>query len=529
LKNNPFYNNFDINQNLLIPKLINKQNQPKMMDKSKSTIEIALNTIKINKQALIFNNSKRGSEKAAEDIAKKLKDNNDLQTLHDDILKALSKPTKQCERLAFCIKRGIAFHHAGLVSKQRELIEDNFRLGNIKIISSTPTLAIGLDLPAFRVIMKDLKRFGNRGMQFIPTLEYKQMIGRAGRPKYDTEGEAISIIQTETEDKEIEKRYIYGEPEDILSKLAAEPALRTYILSLISSEYLRSKKDINNFFSKTFWAFQFGDMDRLFSIIDRMLINLEKWGLIESSNKSKEFLSASEYGTIDYKSTLLGKRIAELYLDPYTANHIIECIENSNESETFALLQMISNTLEMRPLLNVKTSDSELIEECLLQNTLLQKEPSPFDFFYDDFLASIKTALFMQRWIEECDEEFLMETFAIRPGEIRMKLETADWLLYASEEIARIIRKQNFISEIRKLRTRLKYGAKEELLALLRLKNIGRIRARTLYKNGIKDLGDIKEIEFEKLSKLVGKAISEDIKKQVGVKVIENNENLNKY
>jgi helicase len=498
------------------------------MDKSKLTINLAIDTIKINKQALIFNNSKRGAEKTAEDIAKKLNDNINLINLHDEILNSLSKPTKQCERLAFCIKRGIAFHHAGLVSKQRELIEDNFRLGNIKIISSTPTLAIGLDLPAFRVIMKDLKRFGNRGMQFIPVLEYKQMIGRAGRPKYDIEGQAITIALTETEANEIKDRYINGEPEEILSKLAAEPALRTYILSLISSDFLRSKKDLNIFFSKTFWAFQFGDLERLFFIVDKMLLSLEEWGLIESSNKSKEFLSANEFGDVSYKSTLLGKRTAELYLDPYTANHLIECLENVKEIETFSLLQMISNTLEMRPLLNVKNSDMEKIDECLVQNTLLQKEPSQYDFFYDDFLSSIKTALFMQRWIEECDEEFLMEKYNIRPGEIKMKLETADWLLYASEEIARIIRKQNLISEIKKLRTRLKYGAKEELLPLLRLKNIGKIRARLMFRNGIKDLGDVKKIEFEKLSKLIGKKVAEDVKKQVGIEV-KNNVRLEEF
>ena len=499
------------------------------IDKSKIVINLALETIKINKQALIFNNSKRGAEKSAEDIAKKIKDI-DYQDLHDEILNTLSKPTKQCERLAFCVKRGVAFHHAGLVSKQRELIEDNFRKGIIKIISSTPTLAAGLDLPAFRVIMKDLKRFGNRGMQYIPVLEYKQMIGRAGRPKYDKEGEAIDIALTETEAIEIKEKFINGEPEDILSKLAAEPALRTYILSLISSDFLRNKKDIQTFFSKTFWAQQYGDINRLYFIIDKMLLSLEDWGLIESSKNNNEFLSASEYGLTDYKATLLGKRSAELYLDPYTANHLAECIINISKFNTFSFLHAISHTLEMRPLLNVKTSDMEMIEETLIEyeDTLLKQIPSQFDIEYDYFLSSIKTALFMQRWIEECDEDFLMEQFNIRPGEIRMKIETADWLLYASEEIARISRKQNIISEIRKLRTRLKYGAKEELLALLRLKNIGRIRARLLYKNNIKDLNDIKKIEFNKLSTLIGKKLAEDIKQQVGIKIQEE-VNLNKF
>ncbi|MFT4304891.1 MAG: helicase-related protein [Candidatus Woesearchaeota archaeon] len=499
------------------------------LNKTKIVIGLVKDTIKINKQLLIFNNSKRGAEKTAEDIAKKLDDKNELIELHDLILNILQKPTKQCERLAFCIKKGVAFHHAGLVSKQRELIEENFRLGKIKVISSTPTLAMGLDLPAYRVILKDLKRFGNRGMQYIPILEYKQMIGRAGRPKFDKEGEAISIALSESEANEISNRFIFGEPEEILSKLAAEPALRTYILSLISSNFITSKKDIFNFFSKTFWAFQYGDLNKLNFIIDKMLKNLELWGLIQSNN-NKDFLSATEFGVEEYKATLLGKRTAELYVDPYTSNHLVNCLNEVNEIDSFAFLQMISNTLEIRPQLNVKVSDMEMIEEILLQKSdnLLQKEPSQFDIEYEPFLCSIKTALFMQNWIEENDEEFLMEKYGIRPGEIRMKLETADWLLYTCEEILRIIRKHNLISEIRKLRVRLKYGVKEELLPLLRLKNIGRIRARLLYRNNIKDLGDIKKIEFNKLSNLIGKKIAEDIKSQVGIK-INDNVDLNNY
>src|SRR3989338_10123214 len=156
-----------------------------------AALDLALDTIKIGKQALVFANTKRSAEKTAEDIAKKVKtDNKKLIELSESVLKALSRPTKQCERLSNCIKKGIAFHHAGLVAKQRELIEDNFRNGLVKIICSTPTLAYGVDLPAFRSIIKDLRRYGARGLTFIPVLEFLQMSGRAGRPNFDNEGQA---------------------------------------------------------------------------------------------------------------------------------------------------------------------------------------------------------------------------------------------------------------------------------------------------------------------------------------------------
>jgi len=147
------------------------------------SINIALDTIRLNKQALIFANTKNSAEKTAEDIAHNVKtESQKLKELSEEILNALSKPTKQCERLSNCVKKGIAFHHAGLVSKQRELIEDNFRSGLIKIICSTPTLAYGVDLPAFRSIIKDLRRLAQGALHLYLSLNScRCQAGQAGR------------------------------------------------------------------------------------------------------------------------------------------------------------------------------------------------------------------------------------------------------------------------------------------------------------------------------------------------------------
>ena len=93
-------------------------------------IDIVLDTLEKKKQALVFVNTKRGAEKAAEDIAAKIKIDNagyrkELEELSDEILHALPRPTRQCERAARCIKKGIAFHHAGLTQKQKTLIQGN--------------------------------------------------------------------------------------------------------------------------------------------------------------------------------------------------------------------------------------------------------------------------------------------------------------------------------------------------------------------------------------------------------------------
>ncbi len=490
------------------------------------TTDLVLDTLRINKQALVFVSSKRSAEKTAEDIAKKIKLEEkrkiELEQLGEEARTALSKPTKQCERLAYCLKKGIAFHHAGLVQDQKELIEDNFRTGKVKIICCTPTLAAGVDLPSFRTILKDLKRFSSpRGMVWISVLEYEQMAGRSGRPRYDTYGEAIAIASTEKDKEAIYDRYICGTPEEIYSKLAVEPVLRTYVLSLIATEFVTTKQELVDFFSKTFWAYQFEDMGKLGSIIDKMLDMLEEFEFIRTTDtKTDEFRSASEMAEGRIIATIVGKRVAELYLDPLTAHQIITCLKRAPDRPVreFSFLHMVSLRLEMRPLLRVKTKEWDTIQQQLPEylDCLLEDEPSLYDPDYEDFINAFKTALFFRDWMDEKEEEQLLEKHDIRPGEIRVKLDLADWLLYAAEELARLMHYQPILKEISKTRFRLKYGVREELLPLLKLEGIGRVRARKLFNNKIHDIRDVKAADIMALSQLIGPGIARSVKQQVG-------------
>jgi len=462
---------------------------------------------------LVFVNTKNSAEAEAERISRKIKlkekDKKVLEELSQKVLTTLDRPTKQCQRLALCVRNGVAFHHAGLHSAQRELVEDNFKKGIIKIICATPTLAYGVNLPAFRVVVRDLKRFSApRGMNWIPVLEFLQFCGRAGRPDFnDKFGEAICLSQTESERARIVDNYIDGEPEEILSKLAVEPVLRTYILSLIATEYANTNDELMKFFGKTFYAYQFKDIRKLKGIITRILKNLKQW----------EFITISD----DYlEATLLGTRVSQLYLDPYTAHYLITCLKRAKDKmlRPFSFLQMVSYTLELRPLLTVRVREYEHTEEkaAEYQSSLLSLEPSMFEPEYEEYLKSIKTALFFNDWIDEKDEELLLEQYNIRPGETRVKLDLADWLLYSSEELSKLTKMHGLIKELAKIRVRLKYGAKEELLPLLRLRMIGRARARKMYNNKIKTIEDVKKADITKLTQLIGKQISLSIKKQVG-------------
>ncbi|HLC59826.1 MAG TPA: helicase-related protein [Candidatus Nanoarchaeia archaeon] len=496
-----------------------------------AVLNIAIDTIRIGKQAIVFVNTKKSAEKTAEDISKKMKKDEALSVIADDALNTLSRPTKQCERLSYCLQKGIAFHHAGLTQKQKEIIEDNFRKGMVKIICCTPTLAYGVDLPAFRSIIKDLKRFTVHGLSWIPVLDYMQMSGRAGRPNYDSEGQSIAIALTNSEKEKIQEKYVNGLPEDIYSKLAVEPVLRTYVLSLISANFITTKKELFDFFDKTFYAYQFKDLRRLHATIIKVIDLLDEWEFILRSG-SNDFAGADELDDEKFKTTLIGKRVAELYIDPLTAYFMISCLRNASDKklDAFSFLQMISHTLEIRPMLKVGLREHEKIQEQMLElsDYLLEDEPSMYEQEYEDFLNSIKTGLMFNQWINEQDEEFLLEEYNVRPGELRAKIDIADWLLYSTEELAKLLHFQSVLKEIVKLRLRLKYGVKEELLTLIRLENIGRVRARILFRNRIKDIHDLKNADLATLTQLLGEKTALGIKKQIGQEQLETPENKRK-
>lgn len=493
-------------------------------------VNIALDTIGIGKQALVFVNTKRGAEKSAEDVAAKIKFDEHkaedrkrmekLEQLSGQVLEVLSRPTTQCQRLAKCVKKGIAFHHAGLAHEQKSLVEDAFRQNIIQIICCTPTLAAGVDLPAFRAIIRDLKRYGLHGMNWIQVLEYEQMAGRCGRPKYDKYGEAIAVAATKKEKEKIEEIYLNGDVEEIYSKLAVEPVLRTYVLSLIASEFVSTEEELFAFFEKTFWAHQFEDMKKLEKIIRKMIKLLEDFEFIKTELSSDEFISANKIKKGKLEATLLGKRVAQLYIDPLTANSIIIALRTAETKmiADFSFFHLVSSCLEIRPLLKVKSAEYDDINGQFAEHEseLIVPEPSMYDSDYEHFLDSIKTALFFNDWCNEKDEEELLEKYNIRPGEIRTKLELADWLLYSAEELAKLVKKHGIIKNIIRTRLRLRYGVKEELLPLIKLEGIGRLRARRLYSNKIKDLNDVKSADVVMLAQLVGRATAISIKKQVG-------------
>lgn len=475
------------------------------------------NTLNLKKQALFFVSTRRNAESLAEKLGKTTKSSLgrdealQLEELASEIVNVLESPTRQCKKLADCIKTGVAFHHAGLLGKQKRIIESSFRSGLIKAIVATPTLALGVNLPAFRVIVRDAKRYyPGLGAVYIPVLDYKQFVGRAGRPQYDDFGESVLLARTEDEARELVDRYVMGQPENISSKLAIEPVLRMHTLALIASEFCKSEDSLLEFFSKTFYAHQYGDLSIIEENIFNILDSLTEWKFVIRKD-----------GRLH--ATIIGKRISELYIDPFTAHEFIESLNKAIKGnvQSFSFLQAISNTMEMQPLLSVRTGELVELEEIMTkrEGMLLQAVPDESELEYDEFMKSMKTAMMFESWIEEATEDQILTRFRVAPGEFYGRRKIADWLIYSLQEIAPLLGHKQILKDIRKLRVRMEYGIKDELMPLIKLKQVGRVRSRKLFKAGLKTLEDLRKASFERISSAVGRKVAQLIKEQLGEKI----------
>ncbi|QSS63303.1 hypothetical protein I7I51_00360 [Histoplasma capsulatum] len=110
--------------------------------------------------------------------------------------------------LGATISAGVAFHHAGLDACDRHAVENGFLSGQINVICCTSTLAVGVNLPCYLVIIKNTVSWQDNCCKEYPDLEMMQMLGRAGRPQFD--GSAVAVILTRKERLDYYEKLVAG-------------------------------------------------------------------------------------------------------------------------------------------------------------------------------------------------------------------------------------------------------------------------------------------------------------------------------
>jgi len=482
---------------------------------SNPIINLTLHNIQQGGQVLIFASTRKDSVGLAKKIApevgsvisKSLK--RSLEHISESISSSGEK-TRVSRLLAELVKDSVAFHHAGLGSAHRRIIEDSFREGRIKVLTATPTLAFGVNLPARLVIISSYRRYDpGYGYYPISVLEYKQMVGRAGRPKYDKIGESVLVARTEEEMDYLLTNYVLAQPERIWSKLGVEKVLRTHVLATIASEFAYSEKGVYDFFGKTLYAFQY-DLRAIKGVIAKILKFLYDEEMIEANGTG-------------IQATQFGKRVSQLYIDPVSAIIIRDGLNSrAPKLSDLSFLHMVAHTPDMFP--KVRCSNREIDKIALYVENhaeeFMFELPDEWEdrIKYEEFLGEVKTALVFKAWAEETSEDEMIETFNVEPGDLYRLISTAEWLLYSSSELARLLGHKDILRKIVELRERVIKGVKAELLPLTKLEGVGRARARVLYNAGLRTLEDLQKVSLDTLIglPLIGTAVAKKIKEQIG-------------
>lgn len=258
-----------------LPSGINDQNKLKFL-----TMKCVADNISV----LVFENNKKGIEESAKLLAKQIgqsaassrtnesenkrKLREVLQNLQNDgipIVKAqlTHSSVKVDDDLMQAIEFGVAFHHAGLPMEHREIVEEAFKRGCIKVLFATSTLSSGVNLPARKVIIKTPCDY--TGKRMMDVLTYRQMIGRAGRKGMDDIGESILLCDKYQE--EIGEKLTKALPTNITSCLSARIAdssacLQRALLEAVVIGLIKTDEQVDDYLNCTLAMSQADDEER---------------------------------------------------------------------------------------------------------------------------------------------------------------------------------------------------------------------------------------------------------------------------
>lgn len=156
---------------------------------------------------------------------------------------------KSAQDMVPLIENGIAYHHAGMLPSLKEVIEQLFTSRKIKLIFTTETFAIGINMPARSVIFDGLEKFYGTGFKHLTTRDFYQMAGRAGRRGIDSQGTVWVRIRPSDIPFSALQRIIYGKPEPIRSQLNASYATLLNLYKQLGSR-------LHEVYPKSFHHFQ---------------------------------------------------------------------------------------------------------------------------------------------------------------------------------------------------------------------------------------------------------------------------------
>lgn len=306
---------------------------PLMQSMNRPTF-LAIKTHSPEKPVIVFVASRRQTRLTAKDLINfcGMEDNprSFLRMTEEDLQLNLSRVKDEALREALSF--GIGLHHAGLVEADRQLAEELFANNKIQVLIATSTLAWGVNLPAHLVVVKGTQYFDAKieGYKDMDLTDVLQMLGRAGRPQFDSSG--IARIFTQDAKKAFYKHFLHtGFPvESSLHKV-----LDNHLGAEISANTIATKQDALDYLT---WTFFFRRLHKNPSYYG-LEVSAEQHNTIAAQELANDYMveivdmslgELAESSCIalhangDIDSTPLGKIMSYYYLSHKTIRHLMK-------------------------------------------------------------------------------------------------------------------------------------------------------------------------------------------------------------
>lgn len=494
------YRPVPLNKEVLDAEMFNTKN------KNDVIVKIVEKAIEDNSQALSFVSTRRFTESLATYVAKKIdkkttkEQKQKFKQVADKLLEVPKKkgslPTTTCLKLAEAAEKGVVFHHAGLFNEQKEIIEDEFRKGNILMITATPSLMYGVNLPSKYVVIRDHTRWTSNGPASIPVFDYEQMSGRAGRPQYDDVGYSYLVAKTMDEAFDLETRYVNGEIELTNSKLIDnKDAIYKQIIAQIASSLSKNLDDLNDFFGKTLYGFQMKNNPSM-SMFAQDSLNWELESALEFLLQNGIIRATPE----GLKTTDFGNLISKSNYAVETAVKIKEYVSTMEKLNPAEMIYALAETPDL-PLISFKGRKSK---------DPVRDKLSECGLFAVDIGNPEATAVSLIEWIDERNEYEIENAYNVYSASTRRSAYEASRLVKFAKNTLEVLGNYSNLKDMDYLSARLYYGVKEDIIPLVvGVKRLGRKRARLLMKTFGDNLSEASEKELQKVEgigpKLAGK------------------------
>ncbi|WP_404805685.1 DEAD/DEAH box helicase [Methanobrevibacter smithii] len=496
------YRPVPLNKEVLDAEMFNTKN------KNDVIVKIVEKAIEDNSQALSFVSTRRFTESLATYVAKKIdkKTTNEqkqkFKQVADKLLEVPKKkgslPTTTCLKLAEAAEKGVVFHHAGLFNEQKEIIEDEFRNGNILMITATPSLMYGVNLPSKYVVIRDHTRWTSNGPASIPVFDYEQMSGRAGRPQYDDVGYSYLVAKTMDEAFDLEARYVNGEIELTNSKLIDnKDAIYKQIIAQIASSLSKNLDDLNDFFGKTLYGFQMKNNPSM-SMFAQDSLNWELESALEFLLQNGIIRATPE----GLKTTDFGNLIAKSNYAVETAVKIKEYVSTMEKLNPAEMIYALSETPDL-PLISFKGRKSK---------DPVRDKLSECGLFAVDIGNPEATAVSLIEWIDERNEYEIENAYNVYSASTRRSAYEASRLVKFAKNTLEVLGNYSNLKDMDYLSARLYYGVKEDIIPLVvGVKRLGRKRARLLMKTFGDNLSEASEKDLQKVEG-IGPKLADKVK-----------------